>query len=55
MKQVAVVAQSPSHVQPFATPWTAANQASLSLTISQSLPKFMFIALMLSSNETIVQ
>ena len=26
------------------TPWTAAHQASLSVTISQSLPKFMFIA-----------
>ena len=26
-----------------ATPWTAVHQASLSLTISQSLPKFMFI------------
>ena len=29
---VAVVVQSPSHVQLFATPWTAAHQASLSLT-----------------------
>ena len=27
----------------FVTPWTAAHQASLSLTISQSLPKFMSI------------
>ena len=27
----------------FATPWTAACQGSLFLTISQSLPKFMFI------------
>ena len=26
------------------TPWTAASQASLPLTISQNLPKFMFIA-----------
>ena len=26
------------------SPWTAAHQASLSLTISRSLPKFMFIA-----------
>ena len=25
-----------SHVQPFATPWTAAHQASLSITNSQS-------------------
>ena len=34
----------PSHVRLFATPWTAACQASLALTISWSLPKFMFIA-----------
>ena len=37
---VAVV-QSPSSVQHFITPLTAAYQASLSLTISQNLPKFM--------------
>ena len=36
-----------SCVQLFATPWVAAQQASLSLTISQSLPKFMFIASMM--------
>jgi len=34
----------------FATPWTAACQASLSLIISWSLQKFMFIALVMSSN-----
>ena len=39
----AVVVQSPSRVQLFMTSWTAAHQASLSLTISQSLPKFMSI------------
>ena len=39
-----VVVQLPSQVRRFATSWTAAGQASLSLTISQSLPKFMFIA-----------
>ena len=39
--------QSPSRVWLFATPWTAACQISLSLTISQSLPKFMFIALVM--------
>ena len=33
-----VVVQLPSRAQLFATPWTAAYQASLSLTISQSLP-----------------
>ena len=31
--------QSPSHVQLFGTPWTAARQASLSITNSQSLLK----------------
>ena len=36
-----VVVQSPSHVQLFPTPWTAACQASLSFTISQSLLKLM--------------
>ena len=36
--------QLPSHIWLFATPWTAVRQASLSLTISQSLPKFMSIA-----------
>ena len=39
-----VVVQSPSHVWCFVTPWIAAYQASLSITISQSLPKFMSIA-----------
>ena len=34
-----------SHVRLFAAPWTAARQASLSLTISCSLPKFMSISL----------
>ena len=38
------VVQSPSCVQLFVTPWTAACQAFLSLTISWSLPKFMAIA-----------
>ena len=31
------------HVRFFATPWTTAHQASLSFTMSQSLPKFMSI------------
>ena len=35
--------QSLSHVQLFATPWTAAYQASLSITNSQSLLKLMSI------------
>ena len=38
------VLQSPSCVQFFTTPLTVACQASLSLTISWSLPKFMPIA-----------
>ena len=33
----------PNFVQLFTIPWTAACQASLSLTISRSLPKFMSI------------
>ena len=36
-----VLTQSLSPVQLFATPWTAARQASLSLTIHQSLLKLM--------------
>ena len=35
--------QSLSHVQLFATPWTAARQASLSITNSQNLLKLMCI------------
>ena len=38
------VVQSPSHVRLFATPRTAACEASLSFTVSQNLPKFMSIA-----------
>ena len=48
-----VVVQSPSRVQLFAIPWTAAFQASLSLTISPNLPKFMFIALVMPSSHLI--
>ena len=35
--------QSLSHVQLFATPWTAARQASLSITNSRSMLKLMSI------------
>ena len=42
--------QSLSRVQFFATPWTAACQASLSITNSQSLLKLMSIALVMPSN-----
>ena len=42
--------QSLSHVWLFATPWTAACQASLSITNSQSLPKPMSIESVMPSN-----
>ena len=35
-----IVVLSPSRVRLFSAPWTAAHQTSLSLNISQSLPKF---------------
>ena len=38
-----VVVESPNHALLFATPGTAAQQASLSLTIIWALPKFMSI------------
>ena len=38
-----IVVQSLSRVRLFATPWTAARQASLSFTLSPSLPTFMSI------------
>ena len=41
-------------VQLFATPWTAAHQASLSFTISQSLLKHMSIELVMPSNHLIL-
>ena len=43
-----------SHVRPFATPWTAACQASLSVTNSQSLFKLMSIELVMPSNHLIL-
>ena len=42
--------QSLSHVQLFATPWTAACQASLSIANSWSLLKLMSIELVMPSN-----
>ena len=39
-----------SHVQLFATPWTAARQASLSITNSRSLLKLMSIESVMPSN-----
>ena len=46
--------QSLSHVQLIATPWTAARQASLSITNTQSLLKLMSIELVMSSNHLIL-
>ena len=46
--------QSLSRVQLFATPWTAARQASLSITNSQSSPKPMSIESMMPSNHLIL-
>ena len=46
--------QSLSCVLLFATPWTAARQASLSITNSRSPPKPMSIELMTPSNRLIL-
>ena len=46
--------QSHSCVQLFATPWTAASQASLSITNSQSLLKLMSIQSVMTSNHFIL-
>ena len=46
--------QSLSRVQLFATPWTAARQASLSITNSWSLLKLMSIALVMPSKRLIL-
>ena len=46
--------QSLSHVQFFATPWTAVHQASLSIPSSWSLPKLMSIELVMPSNHLIL-
>ena len=43
-----------SHVQLFATPWTATHQVSLSFTISQSLLKLMPSELVMPSNHLIL-
>ena len=43
-----------SHVQLLVTPWTAAHQASLSITNSQNLLKHMSIALVIPSNHLIL-
>ena len=48
------IVQSPSHVQLFVTPWTAARQASLSFTISWSLLKLMSTESVMPSNHLIL-
>ena len=49
-----VVVQLLSHVQLFATPWTAACQASLSFTISWGLLKLLSIESVMPSNHLIL-
>ena len=49
-----IFVQSLSLISLFATPWTAAHQASLSFTISQSLLKFIAIELGMLSNHVIL-
>jgi len=51
---VKILLFSLSVVQLFATPWTAAHQASLSITNSQSLPKLMSIESVMPSNHLIL-
>ena len=46
--------QSLSRVRLFVTPWTAARQASLPITNSQSLPKLMSIESVMPSNYLIL-
>ena len=52
--QLFVVVQFLSCIQHFATTWTAARQASLSFTISQSLLKLMYIEPVMPSNPLIL-
>ena len=49
-----VVVQLLSRVQFFATPWTAAHQASLSFTVSRSLLKLISIEAMMPPNHLIL-
>ena len=54
LPRLLVVVQLLSHLWVFATPWTAAHQASLSFTISQSLLKLMSMESVLVSNHLIL-
>ena len=49
-----VALQPPNHVPLLETPWIAAYQASVSLTISWGLPKFMFIESVMPSKHLIL-
>ena len=51
---VIVIVQSPNCVWLFMTPWTATRQGSLSLSISQSVPKFMSTALVMPTSHLIL-
>ena len=53
-RQIVVVVYWRSHVQLFATPWTAAHRASLSFTMSRSLLKLMSIESVMPSNRLIL-
>ena len=53
-RSLGVVVQCLSHVRLFATPWTAARQASLSTVNSQSLLKFMSIESVMPFNNLIL-
>ena len=48
------VVQLLCHIQLFVTRWTAAHQASLSFTISQSLLKLMSVESVMPSNDLIL-
>ena len=54
IKDFVAVIQYLSHVQLFETPWTAAHQASLSITVSWSLLKFMSTESGMPSNHLIL-
>ena len=54
MGKIVSSVQSLNHIGLFATPWTATCQASLSITNSQSLLKFMSIKLVMPSNHLIL-
>ena len=53
-KNFDVIVQSLSHIRFFASPWTAARQASLSFTIFWNLFKLMSVELVMSFNHLIL-